>query len=229
MNEQPSEQDLSSAVDELLVSEYLAQHPEFFQNHPELLAEIRLPHRERGTVSLTERQLSLLRQQNQQLKEEITELMSVAARNEKIFRVYSQLYNDLLGCQQINEVQPLLQRHLAEQLGLPVVALRLFDYGNDRQLALLRDDAEHVLTRRLAGCSCYFGRLAQQEQWLLFGDNRVESAALLLIGDPGSVHGILAIGSHDADHFAPDMDSLLVDQLRALLSTLLPRLLAGNA
>ncbi|GAA5218604.1 DUF484 family protein [Corallincola platygyrae] len=229
MSEQSKQEAVIAQLDELAVVDFLADNPDFFSRHPNLLGTLRLPHADLGTVSLTERQLTVLRQQNADLKEEITELMSVAARNERIFRVYSQLYTDLLGCEQIAEVQRLLQQHLSEQLGLPVVALRLFDYGGgERQLTLIRDDAEQVLTRRLGGGSCYFGRLGQQEQWILFGDKQVESAALLLIGEPGEAHGILAIGSHDAHHFEPDMDSLLVDQLRALLSTLLPRLIANH-
>ena len=45
-----------------VVADYLQQHPDFFQHYPELLPLLRLPHQQRGTVSLVERQLELQRE-----------------------------------------------------------------------------------------------------------------------------------------------------------------------
>lgn len=44
-----------------VIGEYLQDHPEFFQQYPQLLNSLRLPHQQRGSVSLIERQLELQR------------------------------------------------------------------------------------------------------------------------------------------------------------------------
>jgi uncharacterized protein YigA (DUF484 family) len=48
--------------------------------------------RKKGTISLVERQLDRQRERIEQLEQEITELMGVASENERIFRVYADLY-----------------------------------------------------------------------------------------------------------------------------------------
>ena len=50
---------MSSADD---VAQYLKQHPDFFDSHPELLEHLHVPHGGNGTVSLVERQLKVLRE-----------------------------------------------------------------------------------------------------------------------------------------------------------------------
>ena len=64
--------------DELLIREYLLDKPDFFARYPEILLAMRLPHGERGTVSLVERRQELLRNRVNQLEEEITALMTEA-------------------------------------------------------------------------------------------------------------------------------------------------------
>ncbi|MDP5190157.1 DUF484 family protein, partial [Rheinheimera baltica] len=66
-----------------VVYDYLQDHPEFFQQYPQLLANLRLPHQQRGSVSLVERQLELQREKIQALEDDITRLMSVARQNEQ--------------------------------------------------------------------------------------------------------------------------------------------------
>ena len=44
------------------VCDYLEAHPDFFEQHKSLLNTMQLPHASGGTISLVERQVSVLRQ-----------------------------------------------------------------------------------------------------------------------------------------------------------------------
>ena len=220
MSEQPAAG--VAALDPDQVSTWLGAHPEFFADHPEVLASLRLPHGEAGTVSLVERQLSQLRDDNQQLRNRIDQLLAAASRNEHIFRHFSELYVRVLACECIEELRQLLTEYLGERLELPYVAvlpLPLHDKAND--------GASERIMRRLRPRPYYFGRITRGEQVQLFDCSKAASVALLHINahEPGA---ILAIGSRDANRFDPEMDSLLLEQLRALLGVLLPRL-SGTA
>jgi uncharacterized protein YigA (DUF484 family) len=216
--------------DEWMVRDYLERYPDFFSRHRDLLEKVRLPHDQRGSVSLVDIQLERLREKNRCLQEEITELMEIAACNERIYRVYSELYVQLLECDSLDAVLHILETQLKQELELPIVALRLCKEracGVYQQLALLPDESDSLISRRLARQPYYFGRLTKAEQTLLFDQESVESVALILLGDD-ECHGILAIGSNDPNHFQPNMDALLLEQVRILLSTKLPTLFQND-
>lgn len=216
-------------VDDSLIAAYLEQNPDFFERHPELLQRMRWRHDSRGAVSLVERQQQVLRQRVTQLEEEITELMTTARRNEELFGRYSELYVQLLGCRTVAEVMQALQRTFSEQLNMPGLSLKLFDSPLElaEQFSFAADTHKQLLSKRFAQSPIYLGRLTDEEQRLLFPDEAIASVALLLLGEHGEL-GMLAIGNHDASHFEPAMDTLLVRQLQALLSKILPPLLAHH-
>ena len=72
-----TEYSLDPASDEA-VHEYLSEHPDFFERHDDLLNSLRLPHVTGGTVSLVERQVSMLRQKDLKLERRLRELLEVA-------------------------------------------------------------------------------------------------------------------------------------------------------
>lgn len=205
--------DLDSAMlDEQIIREYLLDNPDFFQRHPELLLAIRLPHAERGVVSLVERRQEMLRNRVNQLEEEITHLLAMASRNEKIFRFNCELSSDLLKCEELAELRQLLVTRLQEQYGFSHVKLHTV-HDLDSALA-------EIWKKRL-DTGYYFGRLTQEESQRLFGTD-VGSVALTRLSDEcGRV--IFAIASHDGSHFHPEMDHMLMDQLRLMLDHLLPK------
>ena len=113
-------------VDEQQVVDYLLANPQFFIHHPQILSTIRLPHQERGAVSLVERQQELLRNKVQVLEEEITTLMSIARQNEGIFLTFSQLYLQLLSSDDEATLYDVMLETLSEKLGLPAIYLKRF-------------------------------------------------------------------------------------------------------
>ncbi|MGI9321752.1 MAG: DUF484 family protein, partial [Thiogranum sp.] len=66
------------------VASFLGNHPDFFNSHPELLTEIRLSHATGKAVSLIEKQVQVLRDQNQDLKNKLLELVDVAHDNDRL-------------------------------------------------------------------------------------------------------------------------------------------------
>ena len=92
-------------LEDQMVYQYLLEHPAFFQQHPELLSRLRLPHAQRGAVSLVERQMEMQRERVRGLEEDITRLMSIARQNEHIFFALNQLHLDIASAQQKTDIR----------------------------------------------------------------------------------------------------------------------------
>ncbi|WP_273022262.1 DUF484 family protein [Rheinheimera sp.] len=198
-----------------VVYDYLQDHPEFFQQYPQLLASLRLPHQQRGSVSLVERQLEMQREKIVALEDDITRLMSVARQNEQLFLAFNQLQAQLYQADNLQQAEDSLQQFTA---AMPQVA----------QCRLLRFDQQHsasefqlLLSRRLNEQGIYLGRLNKEEQQGLFPP-QIHSVALILISNEEQPLALLAFGSEQDDHFQPSMDKLFISHLATILAQLLP-------
>ena len=76
--------DPKQAEQEELVAEWLRVTPGFFERYANLLNEVRLkhPHEDRA-ISLQERQMTMLRTQNQELNRRLSEMLHFGSRNDK--------------------------------------------------------------------------------------------------------------------------------------------------
>ncbi|PTA51629.1 DUF484 domain-containing protein [Shewanella morhuae] len=196
--------------DELIIREYLLDNTSFFNRYPELLLAMRLPHMERGAISLVERRQEMLRQRVSQLEEEITSLLTMATRNEKIYQFNTELSFKLLNCADLISLKEVLADSLKMQ----------FNFSHVRLVSVLDADMKAIWDQRLHK-GHYFGRLTQQEAKRLFG-SEVGSVALTKLSEDTPV--IFAIASQDATHFHPDMDNMLLEQLQRLLAHMLAKL-----
>lgn len=202
------------------VRAFLLKHPDFFTNNPDLLERLTIPHGPKGSVSLVELQGEQLRKKVRQLNYKLNQLIGIAKQNEKIYRVYTDLNVELLRCESLSEIQYKLEDVLQERLQLSSVAIKLFRGPH----AVPELQRRLFMEKRFKNTTFFFGRLSQHERQLLFQEETAESAALILLGDSKDM-GILAVGSSDASHFTPDMDTLLLKQLQQVLNIILPPLL----
>lgn len=196
-----------------VVIDHLQQNPDFFMQHPQLLGELRLPHQQKGSVSLVERQLELQRERIHALEDEITRLMGIARHNELIFRALNQLHVDLMQCQNANELQQHLSTFCQAMPG--VHACQLFCFMDDNSKPDYQD-FELLLNRRLNQRKLYLGRLNKEEQKHIF-PAAIHSVALQLIQVQDKPLALLAFGSEQDDHFQPEMDNLFLDHLAELV------------
>ncbi|CAM5185843.1 DUF484 family protein [Alishewanella longhuensis] len=204
-----------------VVEDYLQQNPDFFQHYPALLPQLRLPHQQRGTVSLVERQLELQREKIYLLEEDITRLMSVARQNEHIFIALNALHISIHQASSFDDITTALQQFADAMPQVKYCRLLGLEQGKaDLQPHQL------LLNRRLQTQNVYLGRLNQEEQQGLF-PAQVHSVALLRIdknnhADSKEPFAILAFGSELDDHFQPGMDVLFLRHLVTLLALILP-------
>jgi len=211
------------------VADFLAKNPEFFNDHPDLLIEIEVPHANSGeAVSLVERQVSVLREQNQQIRKQLHELIEIARQNEELARRMHHLGLILMDTAEPKEIFTTLYDNLRRNFHADRVVVRLFaepafidSYAGDE---FAGQDAEEktlfktIFDKREPLC----GRMKHQQQVFLFGDdgNEIASSVMVPLHGPGW-NGILSIGSFDPERFQPGMGIELFANMGEVLSFIL--------
>jgi uncharacterized protein YigA (DUF484 family) len=107
--------DPKQAEQEELVAEWLRATPGFFERYANLLNEIRLkhPHEDRA-ISLQERQMTLLRTQNQELNRRLSEMLHFGSRNDKTQQSLVSWLLRLMGANSKADVESAVTAGLAE-------------------------------------------------------------------------------------------------------------------
>jgi uncharacterized protein YigA (DUF484 family) len=100
---------------EELVADWLRATPGFFDRYADLLNEIRLkhPHEDRA-ISLQERQMTLLRTQNQELNRRLSEMLHFGSRNDKTQQSLVAWLLRLMGANNKADVEAAVTLGLAE-------------------------------------------------------------------------------------------------------------------
>ena len=221
-------------LDDSTVSQFLLQNPDFFIRNAYQVEQMRVPHVNRGSVSLLEWQISRQRQHIQQLEEEISRLMEQAAANETLFNSLLDLQTELATADSLQELLNRLQRW-ARGLGLSGAHVRLFTDkwligapSDFTHLGLSRSAFEPLRIQRLGQGNHYLGTLNGPELLQLMPQARqVGSVAMSLLGEKGDL-GLVIFTSRDSQHYQSGMGTVLLQQLATLLPGLLVRWVARS-
>ncbi len=211
-----------SELSEKEVAAYLRDHPDFFENHLALLADMVLPHESGPAVSLVERQVSVLRDQKRHLKVQFNELVQVARENDRLSERMHRLMLAGLEADGLDEVLVMLQSALRDEFEADAVTVWLFagaDQPATTQATYVAEDDtalepfSGIVQDRHPVC----GRLRSVQLENLFAEQAadIQSAAIIpLIGaQGGALIGLLAIGSLDPQRYHAHMGT---DYLRRL-------------
>ena len=221
-SEQP---DGSTPLDADAVAAYLREHPAFFVEHDELLGELRLPHQRGDAVSLVERQVTLLRERNIEMRHRLSQLMDVARDNDRLFDKTRRLVLDLLDAASLEEVISTTEDSLRHAFQVPFVSLILFS-DNAMPVGRWVSSAEaQKAIGGLIGDKTVCGALREHELTFLFGAEQgkeVGSTAIVTLNHLG-LHGVLAIGSRDPQHYKSSVGTLFLNYIADVLGRLLPR------
>ena len=202
-----------------VVAEYLKDHPDFFVQRPELVDRMSFPHADLGAVSLVHIQMNRQRQRIEELEEEITTLMSLAANNDRTFYEFMELQEQILKCADFKQVINAIEQK-GQDLGLRAY-VRLFSQC-DASVQLSKENYQRFATTHLNGKDAYLGRLRKVDRETLFGnlDMPEMGSYVVLPLVKKQTLGVMAFSSQDGGHFQPDMDTLFLRHLSLVVAHL---------
>ena len=99
------------------VASYLQQHPEFFEEYADLLADIYIPHPHGGrAIPISERQILTLRERGKQLETKLREVIRFGEENDAIGEKVQRLSVALLVARDLATLTSALDFNLREVL-----------------------------------------------------------------------------------------------------------------
>ncbi|TAL93672.1 MAG: DUF484 family protein [Paraburkholderia sp.] len=237
------------------VAEYLLANPDFFAEHAEMLATIRLanPHG-KAAVSLQERQMDMLRDKNKHLERRLAELLRYGHENDSIAAKFSRWTTRVMSERDPHALPRTIANGLRDIFDVPQAALRVWDVADPyahAEFARHVGEEVRIFANSLATPYCGANTGFEAAQWLAPAVAAVPAApaapdenapaeeaaapstgsiALLALRDPeavadASAFGLLVMGSPDTRRFHDGMATDFLTQIGALASAALSRLL----
>lgn len=206
------------------VESYLRETPEFFVQHPDLVARLKIPHEHGGAVSLVEYQVRVLRREVADLRARVAALVANARHNEDRAQRMHRLALRLLEARGLDELLAGFYESMGERFGVDRAVVKLFrppisaGYAGLGEFVTGDGTLDAIARSRIPVC----GGLDETRRRALFGESAAEIASAAAVGLEDSI-GVLALGSRDPDRFGARMGTLFLRQLAALLSRALRR------
>lgn len=233
MSTQAKTEFVDEELSDSAVHDFLTENPDFFERHSDLLGSLRLPHVAGGTVSLVERQVSVLRQKDLKLERKLKELIEVARANDLLAEKIHHLALNLIATKDLSATLNVIEKSLRTGFDASQSILVLF--GNPELfedvkagrffLPVERDDeGVKAFNTFLSGSGPRCGQVRDTQRDFLFGKetDEIGSAALIPLGEKSAM-GFLAIGSGDANRFHPGMSTDFLTRLGELVAEALQR------
>lgn len=207
------------------VARFLQEHPEFFEEQVELLANLHVPHPLGGrAIPIAERQLLALRDKNKALEEKLRELIRFGEENDALGEKVHRLALALLRATDLRNSLHALSFNLREDFAVPHVALRLWDREPGEPLAEFTPVSEgvHALADGLAQPYCGGHAAPEVAGW--FGEDapRLRSFAMVALRRE-TPFGLLVLASEDPQRFYPEMGTLYLSRIGEMAAAALGR------
>jgi len=216
----------ASALDRNQVADFLRQTPDFFGEHLELVAQLKLPHPHGGqAISIGERQILLLRERVRNLENKLKELIQFAEENDTINDKMQHLALGLMRARALPDALRALSFDLRDSFAVPHVALRFWQDGAAASGLIEAEPVAVELERfaaELAAPRCSHEVPVALRAWFGEAGARLGSFALVPLRGDG-VEGLLVLAAEDPDRFHPEMGSLYLGWLGQLTAAAISR------
>lgn len=208
------------------VAQYLQDHPQFFNEYADLLANIHIPssHGDR-VISINERQAISLRERNRILQDKLLELISFGEENDAIGEKMHRLTIALLSVSSMDEFLNALYFSLREDFAVPLVAMRLWNIAcNNKDHVEFTPTSKdvHVIAESLSQPYCGNHIADEIKYWFGEGSEHLSSFSMIPLNTTQTI-GLLILGSPDAERFYPEMGTLHLKRLGELVCTTIVR------
>ena len=207
------------------VAAWLKEHPEFFEEYADQLAEITIPHPHGGrAIPISERQTLTLREKSKQLEGKLRELIQFGEENDAIGEKVHRISAALLAASDIRGVLNTIHLNLREDFAVPHVALRVWRANSHADLPEFKpaSSASREFAASLSNPHCSAHAMADTAG--LFGEAsaHLRSYSYMALRD-SETFGLLALASEDPQRFYPEMGTLYLKRLGELVGAAVTR------
>ena len=225
-------------LDDVTIAEYLRHNTGFFDQHPDLLADLLLPHQSGKAVSLVERQISVLRSRNTELRKQLKFLLDTANDNNALFEKVCDMTLALMDTRTLPDVDLVLAEKLAIQFAAEYVVCYICE-GTEHAAQIesgvhirFAETLPNVSLMKAKEVVC--GPIRPEEFSTLFPYAGAISGSAVLVPlnmensnapDKAPVTGLLAIGSNDPERFSSDLGTVFLHYMGDILSRVLESVL----
>lgn len=218
--------ELISELNDDLVREYLKDNGDFLQRNPDMLDHLQISHASGSAVSLVEKQVSVLRERNMEMRHRLNSLTANARDNDKLYELTRALVLSLLEATSVEDLYQRFMSAMSDDFGVEHASLILFgepDSAGECRMESM-ESAKIEIGALLRSRKPVSGVLRKEELAYLFPDaSDIGSAALMPLSN-GDELGLVAVGSSDANRYSSTMGTLFLTHIADVIVRLLPRL-----
>jgi uncharacterized protein YigA (DUF484 family) len=212
------------------IADYLANTPDFFERHAQLLAQVQLtsPHGNRA-VSLQERQADMLREKIKALEHRVMDMMRHGTDNVATTERMHRWMCNLLATPDARALPARIVADLESLFSVPQAALRLWGCDKDywkEPFALWVDEDLKAFANGLAVPYCGPNTGFEATTWLADDRTAISIALVPLRTAPEApAFGLLVLASPDPQRFNAEIGTDFLGRIAELASGALSRLL----
>jgi hypothetical protein len=210
------------------VAAYLRDNPQFFINHGGLLADLSLPHESGDAISLIERQVSVLRERNMDMRHRLSSLLDNARDNDKLFEHTKRLVLTLLEARDLGDGVDALRFSFDNEFNIEYTSLIFLGDasripGSEARVVSPTEARRHI-DSLMKNNRAFCGKMSEDELTFLFGDkaaSEIGSVACVPLVH-GTTFGLLAIANKDTNYYRSSMGTLFLSYIAEVLNRTLP-------
>jgi hypothetical protein len=201
---------MTLTLDSNAVAQYLLDNPQFFEEHADLLADVKLTSTLGGrAVSLQERQMEVLRHKYHALELRLAELMRIGQENDAITQKFQQWARSLLLARNDVDLPHVLIDGLQSIFGVPYATLRLWNVAEEFSHTWFAADVSEDARLFANGLNAPFCGKNNDFEVVTWIDEAqdIQSVAMLPLRRDGATDafGLLVLGSPDPARYTSDM------------------------
>jgi uncharacterized protein YigA (DUF484 family) len=219
----------SSGLNDALVREYLKNHDDFLQRNPEMLDYLHIDHASGSAISLVEKQVSVMRDRNKDLRQRLKMLTANARDNDALFEQTRNLMLKLLEAESVDSLYSIFMNSMVADFRVEYACMIL--YGEPGGKRSLRCETQDTIKKEIGslfrGQKPVCGTLRKEELAFLFpAGSGMGSAAIMPLSN-GEQLGLIAVGSSDANRYNSKIGTLFLSHIADVMVKLLSRLQHG--
>ncbi|MEO8024507.1 DUF484 family protein [Polaromonas sp.] len=226
----PSEHSIQNPITEDDIANFLANTPDFFERHAELLATVQLSsgHGSRA-VSLQERQAGMLRDKIKALESRVVEMIRYGQENVGIADKLQKCTLNLLLTAHARDLPDTIVREIQTQFSIPQAAIKVWHVNgifSDENFSTGVSEDTQAFASSLTAPYCGVNSGFEAVGWL---PDPAQALSVALIplrpGKSPQAFGMLVLASPDPERFQSGMGTDFLERIGELAGAALSRLL----